>query len=150
MSPTDNNPAVAELQMSMRNLPDMLFSSIRRRPSCRIYVVPDQPLQEVTFLTHSMLLDEAKCLLSGLKRVRPTRRHVALLLDRPCDFLPAFWACMLGGYIPCPMSLIRNDRERWTKHIMHIDTLLDRPLFVCAESLGSELPRTVAFAELDT
>jgi acyl-CoA synthetase (AMP-forming)/AMP-acid ligase II/thioesterase domain-containing protein len=74
---------------------------------------------------------------------------VALLLERPADFIPAFWACVLGGYVPCPLAPIRGDSQRWAKHLAHVNALLDNPLFVSAGALLSELPATLSVAGLD-
>ena len=75
---------------------------------------------------------------------------VALLLESPADFIPAFWACVLGGYLPCSLVPIRSDPERWSKHLAHIDTLLESPLLVTTGTLRSELPDDVAAVDLDT
>lgn len=72
-----------------------------------------------------------------------------LLLDQARDFVPAFWACVLGGVIPCPVAPIRHDPIRWQKTLEHIDALLDGPLVITTHALGSDLPGTMQVATLD-
>jgi acyl-CoA synthetase (AMP-forming)/AMP-acid ligase II len=92
-----------------------------------------------------MLLNEAQCILGGMRR-RPGNhqsRVVVLLLERALDFLPAFWACVLGGYIPCPVAPAFSDQERWAKTIAHANDLLGRPLFIGTARSQCHLPTTV-------
>ncbi|WP_441012543.1 AMP-binding protein, partial [Escherichia coli] len=56
-------------------------------------------------------------------------------------FLTAFWACVLGGFVPCPMAPLVGDPERWAAQLAHVDALLGRPLLIAGESLHAELPQ---------
>lgn len=98
---------------------------------------------EAVFLPYPTLLHEALCILGGLRsRGRLPGTKVALLLTQPRDFLPAWWACVLGGYIPCPLTATRNDPSRWARHLAHVDRLLDQPLLVTKGGLAENLPLT--------
>jgi acyl-CoA synthetase (AMP-forming)/AMP-acid ligase II/thioesterase domain-containing protein len=101
-------------------------------------------------LTYPALLEEALHILGGLRaRNLAPGAKVALLLERARDFIPAFWACVLGGYVPCPLVPIRNDRDRWTKHLAHINALLDGPLVLTTGTLRAHVADLTA-VELDT
>ncbi|GCB51424.1 non-ribosomal peptide synthetase [Streptomyces sp. NL15-2K] len=91
--------------------------------------------------SHPELLDDALRVLGGLRArgLRPQDK-VVLILERPREFLTAFWAAVLGGFVPCPMAPLRGDPERWAAQLTHVDALLDRPLVITSESLGAELP----------
>ncbi|GGW69354.1 non-ribosomal peptide synthetase [Streptomyces xantholiticus] len=91
--------------------------------------------------SHPDLLADAARVLAGLRErgLRPQDK-VVLVLERPQDFLTAFWGAVLGGYVPCPMAPLRGDPERWAAQLEHVDTLLDGPLIVTSESLAAELP----------
>src|SRR5262245_47752080 len=59
--------------------------------------------EEGAFRSYTDLLDEAQRILGGLQ----TCGHfpgetIVLLLERTVDLVPALWACLLGGYVPCP------------------------------------------------
>lgn len=96
---------------------------------------------EYTDQSHPDLLADATRVLAGLRArgLRPQDK-VVLILERPQDFLTAFWGAVLGGYVPCPMAPLRGDPERWAAQLEHVDALLDRPLIVTSESLAAELP----------
>lgn len=56
--------------------------------------------------THAALLLEAERILAGLRACGLTvGRHVLFQLRHNQDFVPAFWACMLGGFIPVPLAV---------------------------------------------
>ncbi|WP_406012887.1 alpha/beta fold hydrolase [Streptomyces sp. NBC_00984] len=98
------------------------------------------------------LLDDAGRVLAGLRArgLRPQDK-VVLILERPQEFLTAFWAAVLGGFVPCPMAPLRGDPERWAAQLTHVNTLLDQPLVITSESLAAELPPVpgLAVAPLD-
>ncbi|MCC8938516.1 hypothetical protein H8A99_19055 [Bradyrhizobium sp. Arg68] len=92
-------------------------------------------------MTYPALRDEAQRILGGLKALeRFTGSKVALLLERPADFIPAFWECVFGGYSPCPLASIRGDNERPAAQLSRAETLLDHPLIVTSRELHEELP----------
>jgi acyl-CoA synthetase (AMP-forming)/AMP-acid ligase II/thioesterase domain-containing protein/acyl carrier protein len=129
----------------------LLESAAREHPSHGVRFVYGDREGDSELVTHPALLDEALRILGSLRRYdRPAGAKVALLLDRPRDFIPAFWACVLGGYVPCPLTPIRNDPERWAKHLAHVDSLLDRPLFVSTDSLAEEVAGELPVAAMNS
>lgn len=92
--------------------------------------------------TYPVLLDEALHLLGGLRArgLRPGDK-VVLLLERPRDFISAFWGCVLGGYVPCPLAPSRADTSRWAAQLEHVTTLLDRPLLLTTKDVESDIPQ---------
>jgi acyl-CoA synthetase (AMP-forming)/AMP-acid ligase II len=99
----------------------LLLRAARQRTRSGVLFVSGEREDETTLLTYPTLLDEARRILGGLRACnRPPGSKVVLLLERARDFIPAFWGCVLGGYVPCPMTPIRNDPERWAKHWSHI------------------------------
>ncbi len=97
--------------------------------------------QEAAPLSHAELLYEARCILGALRSFgRPPGTKVLLLLEAARDFIPAWWACVLGGYVPCPLPPIRNDSDRWARHLAHVESLLERPLLIATSALREELP----------
>ncbi|MEY9994431.1 acyl-CoA synthetase (AMP-forming)/AMP-acid ligase II/thioesterase domain-containing protein [Streptomyces sp. V4I8] len=95
------------------------------------------------FQSYPELLREARLLHSALRAhgLAP-RDKVVLILERPRHFLTAFWACVLGGFVPCPVSPQRGDPTRWAAQLAHVNTLLDQPLVLTDASLAAELPAT--------
>ncbi|SJZ58814.1 Acyl-CoA synthetase (AMP-forming)/AMP-acid ligase II [Marinactinospora thermotolerans DSM 45154] len=93
-----------------------------------------------TFQSYPALLRHAGRIRAGLKEhgLDPGAR-VVLILDRPGDVLPAFWGCVLGGYVPCPMAPSRGDADRWLRRLRHAAALLEGPLIVTTDDVRREL-----------
>jgi acyl-CoA synthetase (AMP-forming)/AMP-acid ligase II/thioesterase domain-containing protein len=124
-----------------RMLAQLLLRSASAWPNSGIRYCSGGTESESRLQRYPELLDEALRILAGL---RAERLHVgskiALLMERPEEFLPAFWACLLGGFVPCPLVPLRDDAERWAAQLTHVTRLLGGPLLVTTEALRSELP----------
>lgn len=55
--------------------------------------------------SYAVLLEEAEQILAGLRKLglKPQER-VIFQFDLNQDFIPAFWGCILGGFVPVPIS----------------------------------------------
>ncbi len=119
---------------------DLLIESARQHPHTGVGFI-DTGGDESSVLTYPELLQEARGILGALQEYgRPPGTNVALLLTRPRDLIPAWWACVLGGYVPCPLTPIANDPVRWTAYLKHINETLDRPLLVSTAAQLAEIP----------
>jgi acyl-CoA synthetase (AMP-forming)/AMP-acid ligase II/thioesterase domain-containing protein len=129
---------------------DLLLRAADRHPTSGLSLPSAERDGETTFLSYPALLDQAQSILGGLRACgNAPGGNVVLLLERAGDFVPAFWACVLGRYVPCPLVQMRNQPESWERHVEHVDTLLERPLFITIGALRSKL-RGVTVADLDT
>lgn len=93
--------------------------------------------KEDKFTTYSELYYRA---LKGLKVLQEKGlkkgSEVILQIDNNEDFLTVFWACLLGGIIPVPVS-IGNNKEHRLKLFKIADTLNDPTLVVDKKVLNS-------------
>ncbi|MEU2449197.1 non-ribosomal peptide synthetase [Streptomyces sp. NPDC012765] len=123
------------------DLGGLLVRAARRFPENGLRYCSGERPPGHTLSTYPRLLDESLRLLGALREAgaRPGR-VVALMLERPEDFLPAFWACLLGGITVCPLVPTRNDPQRWAERLNHVDALLDGPLLVTDRRTREELP----------
>lgn len=124
-----------------RSVADLLVRAAERQPYAGVRnLVGDDP-GDFAVQTYPSLLTEARYLLGGLreKGLRPGDR-VVVLVDRPEDFIPVFWACVLGGHVPCPVTPSHTDGERWAAQLGQIDALLGHPLLVTTKSILSDMP----------
>ncbi|WP_046468446.1 non-ribosomal peptide synthetase [Allosalinactinospora lopnorensis] len=112
------------------------------------YAGPDSPDDSV-FQSYPALLMAASRLLGGLRAegLRPGD-HVVLLLEQPQDYVPALWACFLGGFVPCPMRPQATGGDRWIEQLLHVDALLERPLWLTTKGLRADLPSAPEVAGL--
>ncbi|GFE91897.1 non-ribosomal peptide synthetase [Steroidobacter agaridevorans] len=123
------------------HLTDVLTKSAIQHPAAGIYFASDADFRKAAFLNHSQLLTDALRMLGalqalGLKAGSP----VAVVIDHGPDFVRVFWACVLGGYLPCVIAPTRTDAQRWREQLRGIDSTLQHPTFVCDEGTLAEMP----------
>ncbi|WJD97275.1 non-ribosomal peptide synthetase [Streptomyces antimycoticus] len=138
-APEEGPESLSVAQLLLRAARDHAHSGVR-------YLVGPTASESVR-QSYPELLESALGLLSALRGrgLRP-RDTVALLLDRQPEFLTVLWACLLGGFVPCPMVPIPGDPARWSAQLAHVNGLLDGPLLVTTEAMRAELPEVPGLA----
>ncbi len=120
----------------------LLRKAARSHPDAGMRYLPDDPMGESAFQPYPFLLAAAERLAAGLARRGLTPGDpVGLLLDRPRDVIPAFWGCVLGGFVPCPLPPLPDDADRAREHLAHLGELLDGPLLLTTEPVAGAAPR---------
>ncbi|MFJ9845006.1 AMP-binding protein [Kitasatospora sp. NPDC101155] len=124
-----------------RGIADLLLRAAERHPDTGVRYALGGTSTGHADQSYPELLREAQILLTGLRArgLRPGDTLV-LLLTHPEEFLIAFWASVLGGFVPCPMARLQGDPERWATQLSHVNTLLERPLLITSEAISAELP----------
>ncbi|MFD9453513.1 AMP-binding protein [Streptomyces sp. NPDC059985] len=124
-----------------RNTADLLLNAARLHPANGIRYCAGPAAAGFRDRSHAELLHDALRVLTGLRArgLRPQDK-VVLILESPQEFITAFWAAVLGGFVPCPMAPLRGDPDRWAGLLTHAYALLDRPVVVTNGSLAAELP----------
>ncbi|WP_141713029.1 AMP-binding protein, partial [Streptomyces sparsogenes] len=131
----------------LRSVARLLVGAAVEHPYSGVGYLADGAEGELTRQPYPELLDSALRMLTGLRsRGLEPRDKVALLLDGQREFLTVFWACLLGGFVPCPMVPLPGDPARWAAQLAHVDRLLDRPLLVTTEAMRAELPEVPGLA----
>jgi acyl-CoA synthetase (AMP-forming)/AMP-acid ligase II/thioesterase domain-containing protein/acyl carrier protein len=126
-------------------IPHLLARAASGRPGAGLRYCDGGALAPSAFQSYPELLDQACRLLSGLRALGAgPGDKVAVLVERPRDFVEVFWACLLGGLVPCPLVPVRGDPERWSAQLAHVGRLLDKPLLIADEALAAELPAGAA------
>ncbi|MGW1031997.1 SDR family NAD(P)-dependent oxidoreductase [Streptomyces antibioticus] len=104
------------------------------------------------FQSYPELLADAQRLLTGLRTtgIRPGDA-VLFQFDDNRAFVTAFWACVLGGYLPTPVGAAPGyDRENAvTTKIRNAWQLLDRPLILTDVSLAPAVAKLAALWDVD-
>lgn len=137
-----------------RSIADLLLHAADTAPNAGVRYLYDGAIDDSVFQDYGSLLDWARRVLGGLRARRlPAGSNIVLLLEQAADFIPAFWACVLGGYVPCPLLPIRVDTTRWAAQLRHVNDLLDSPLWLTTSDIKAEMPilehtRVAIFDEL--
>jgi acyl-CoA synthetase (AMP-forming)/AMP-acid ligase II/acyl carrier protein len=85
-------------------LPEALSRTVRQTPKNGVLHL--QADGSETFQSYLELKEEAERILHGLRQagLKPQDK-VLFQLERTQDFLSAFWGCVLGGFVPVPVSI---------------------------------------------
>ncbi|HEU5078477.1 MAG TPA: SDR family NAD(P)-dependent oxidoreductase [Opitutaceae bacterium] len=98
-------------------------------------------------LTYPVLLEQAKQILGGLRQAGlKAGAHVLFQLEHNQDFIPAFWACVLGGIIPVPLGLppAYTAENATVAKLRNAWRLLDHPPILAADSNAPDLQSLVS------
>ncbi|MFN6483320.1 MULTISPECIES: SDR family NAD(P)-dependent oxidoreductase [unclassified Nostoc] len=104
-----------------------------------IYLLPDgTELRQ----SYTELLEVAKRILAGLRKLglKP-KNKIILQMELSCDIIPAFWGCILGGFVPIIMEVPPTYREsnKVVDKLCHIWQFLDSPVILTTEVLKPEI-----------
>ena len=96
-------PAVAWPENPPRRLGDLLVRAATRCPDHTLTFL-DGGAEQV--MTYRDLLAQAERTMAGLRAAGMKRGDTVIFqFDRNADFILAFWACLLGGFVPAPISV---------------------------------------------
>jgi len=145
---------IPESANSLRSVAQILPRAVRHyNPHAGItYLAPGVggAPEFASFQTPRQLAGLALDVLAGLRArgLRPGAK-VAVLLEDHRDTIIALWACLLGGYVACPMVAQHTDPIRWAASLTHVQELLEGPLLVASSELIGEI-RVVPGLEITT
>lgn len=90
------------------------------------------------FQSYEALLQQAQRILKGLRQLglKPEDK-VIFQIDQNKDFIPAFWGCILGGFVPVPISTPPTYEVNSTVQKLHNAwQMLDKPLILTTMELA--------------
>lgn len=125
------------------SLPAALISAARAGTGDIVYVHDDGTESRQTY---AELLDRARRILTGL-RLRGVQRGDKVLLqtDVEADLLAGFWACVLGGFVPVPVTAGTTPAQRSDAGRLLLDVwqMLGRPWVLSQERVAESADRWV-------
>ncbi|MFN6497065.1 MAG: SDR family NAD(P)-dependent oxidoreductase [Nostoc sp. DedQUE01] len=121
-------------------LPEVLQKAAQQAKGERIiYLLPDGTK---LCCSYADLLEQAQRVLGGLRKlgVKPQDK-VILQLELNCDILPAFWGCLLGGFIPLITEVPSTYKEsnKGVDKLVHIWEFLDSPIILTTQAWEKEI-----------
>lgn len=116
-----------------------LISALKRAatgPARGITFIQEEKAEQ--FLSYSELYAKALSALGYLQRQGiPEGAEVVFQLEDNRDFLIAFWACLLGGFIPVPLALGSQADHR--RKVLKVWEQLARPFLLCDDAALNRL-----------
>ncbi|VEP15782.1 conserved hypothetical protein [Hyella patelloides LEGE 07179] len=102
--------------------------------------------------SYENLLEEAQKILAGLRKLglKPQDK-VIFQLERIQDFIPAFWGCILGGFVPVPIS-IPPTYEQVNSAVSKLQNawqMLDKPLILAGANSAAKVSHLSELLQLD-
>ena len=104
-----------------------------------IYLSPDGSINRQSY---PQLLTEAAIMLGAMRRLQlRAGDKVIFQLPHNEDFVPAFWACVLGGFVPVPISIppSYDEAHATLAKLKNAWDMLERPLILTAATHVSGL-----------
>ena len=93
------------------------------------------------FQSYEALLQQAQRILKGLRQLglKPEDK-VIFQIDQNKDFIPAFWGCILGGFVPVPISTAATYEVNSTVQKLHNTwQILNKPLILTTKELAPKV-----------
>ncbi len=136
-------------QLNPLSLPDALKRAARAKPLRDLTCVQAEGSE--TIQSYEELLDDAEHILGGLRKLglEPGAK-VLFQFDRNQDFISSFWGCILGGFIPVPITTAPTYKElNATIQKLHSAwELLGRPTILTGRGLLGDLQNVPALLNL--
>jgi acyl-CoA synthetase (AMP-forming)/AMP-acid ligase II/thioesterase domain-containing protein/acyl carrier protein len=96
-----------------------------------------------TIQSYEALLEEAQRLLAGLRKLGlEPQDKVILQLDRYEDFILAFWGCILGGFVPVPITIASNYNDPSDSNVKKLQNaclVLNQPIVLTNGSIAPQI-----------
>ncbi len=124
--------------------PTILAEILQTAATTEQGIVYIQANKSEKFQSYQNLLFEAQKILGGLRKLGlQPQDKVVIQIESTQDFITAFWGCVLGGFIPVPITHIVYTPEQVNKTISKLYytlQMLEQPLLLTDTSFASEIP----------
>ena len=129
------------LQISS-TFPKLVSDILKRAALTNRGIIYTQTDGSEQYQSYQDLLLDAQKVLAGLRQcgLKPQDK-VILQLEQGQDFLPAFWGCVLGGFVPVPLSISLNYQglSSTVRKLYHAWELLEHPIILTNQRLAPDL-----------
>lgn len=133
-----------------KTLPDLLLETAKKASDQGIVYLQVNGTE--IFQSYPALLEEAKGILAGLRKfgLQPQDK-VIFQLENNLDLIPAFWACLIGGFVPVPISTASNYElsNNAAKKLQNAWQLLEQPLVLTSKHLEPQISKFLGQLQLE-
>ena len=123
-----------------QNLTEVLLNTAKQNSTKGITYIQFDETEN--FQSYLELRETAAKILTGLKQLGLKQKDkVILQLEQNQDFIEAFWACILGGFVPVPLATapIYEPENSAAKKLHSAWQILDKPLVLTNEKLAAPI-----------
>ncbi|WP_338444455.1 amino acid adenylation domain-containing protein [Bacillus spizizenii] len=100
-----------------------------------------------TFVSYRQLFDEAQGFLGYLQHIGiQPKQEIVFQIQENKSFVVAFWACLLGGMIPVPVSIGEDDDHKLK--VWRIWNILNNPFLITSETVLDKMKKFAADHDL--
>ena len=155
-SPTNEIPAISEgdplsiAPDAALTLTETLKRAAQQYPNHGVsYILPDGTED---FQPYPELLREAEQNLTGLRKLElKPEDKVIFQFDNNREFITAFWSCVIGGFVPVPLTIAPTYREANSvvNKLHNAWQMLGQPLILSSEALADEIRQSAGLLNLD-
>ncbi len=133
---------------------NILANFLQKAASTEQGIVYIQPDKSEKFQSYQDLFVEAQRILSGLRKLGlQPQDKVVLQIESYQDFISAFWGCILGGFVPVPVTHIAYTPEQVNKTVSKLAytlQMLERPLLLTDASFAAQIPNLLELLQVGT
>ena len=132
-----------------KTLTDALLQTASKYPNKGIIYIQADGSQ--TIQTYEALLEEAKCILTGLDQMGFKAGDRAILqIQSLRDYFSTLWACLLGGITPVTVAVASSydDKNAVVNKLFRTWELLGHPAILASDSLIEPIERLISFKEM--
>jgi len=127
-------------ELDPKNLQEVLKRAALKTKDKGITFVYEDGKEE--FLSYAELLENAEKLLAGLRSTgyQPGKSIIFQFRNNKY-FIIAFWACILGGFIPTPLGIapVYNENNAQVTKLYNTWKLLDEPIILTEDALEKDI-----------
>jgi microcystin synthetase protein McyG len=138
-----------QLKDNSRTLPEVLANAAKYENQGITYIENDATEY---YQNYRSLSDDALTILDGFaQRGVKLGDKVILQIAKSQNFIPALWACFLGGIIPVPLTVAPHyDPENSAvKKLENVWKVLEKPLIICDNELINNLQKLATQSPLE-
>ncbi|MCY8499542.1 amino acid adenylation domain-containing protein [Bacillus atrophaeus] len=100
-----------------------------------------------TFISYRQLFDEAQGFLGYLQHIGiQPKQEIVFQIQENKSFVVAFWACLLGGMVPVPVSIGEDDDHKLK--VWRIWNILNNPFLIASEKVLDKIKKYAAEHDL--
>ena len=132
-----------------KTLGEVLQRTAQQSTKGIVYIQPDGT---ESVQSYQELWQDAQRILAGLKQLGLSPQDkVIFQLEHTQDFIPAFWGCVLGGFVPVPISIAPTYEQvnSTTSKLQNVWQMLGKPLVLAGASLAPKIRGLSSLLNLD-